>query len=118
MDQGAGDGHPLHLPAGEMARPVIRPVTQADPLQQGAGTPIGAGLVLFQQPERQGDVLSQGQMRQQVKGLEYEAKVPPPQPRELILVQGRQFPVPQLDPSAIDGLQARDAVKKGRFPNP
>jgi hypothetical protein len=116
--QGTGDGDPLHFSTGDMARPVIRAITQPHPLEHGAGDPIGAGLILIKQPERQGDVLCQGEMREKMKGLEHEAEIPPPQTREVILVKHGQVLVPQPDASAIHRLQASDAVEQSGLADP
>ena len=41
-DHGAGDGDPLPLAAGELVRPVVEAVAEADPLQRAAAARVGA----------------------------------------------------------------------------
>ena len=41
IDEGAGDGGPLHLAAGQLARPVVEPMAEADAVEQLDG-PVAA----------------------------------------------------------------------------
>ena len=118
VDQGAGNGHPLHFPAGQMPRPVVGAPVETDSRQHGPRPLVRLDRIPVEQPQRQGDILRQGEMRQEMKGLKDEAEVPPPQAGEGILIQGRQVPVPQLDPAPVHPLQSGDAVEQGGFADP
>src|SRR5205807_1507326 len=76
-DQGPGDGRPLHLAAGELARKMVGPVAELHPLQHlHHGWLDAAGAV---EGERQGDVLRHREGGDEVEELEDEAH--PPSPR-------------------------------------
>ena len=71
-DQRAGDGDPLLLATGELARPVPEPVAQPDRVQRG-GRPLAALLLAHAAvDQRKPDVVQGARARQELEGLEDE----------------------------------------------
>ena len=70
VHEGAGDGHPLHLAAGELVRPLLQLILQADTGQDLDGP---AAALLTADPgegERQLDICQDALVRDQVIALE------------------------------------------------
>ncbi len=63
-DQRPGDGDPLLLSARHLVRVVIQPVSEADPLQRGAGALVPLACVRPRVEKRQLDVLERRGPRQ------------------------------------------------------
>src|SRR5690606_28686260 len=82
-DQRARDGHPLLLPARELARHVVRPVREAHALERSGGARLRVRDAAVEQ--RKLDVLRRGEARQEVEALEHEADVSVAHARELVL---------------------------------
>ena len=72
-DQGAGDRHPLHFAAGQLAGVVVGAGAQAHLLQGGAGAREPLGTTGAPVEQGSGDVVEGGGPGQQVEALEYEA---------------------------------------------
>ena len=87
VHQRPGDGHPLLLAAGELAR--IGPALGGEPhLRQHAHDPRGDGVApRAGDLEREGDVLRRGPVLEQPEVLEHDAE-PPPEPRNLVGAKG------------------------------
>ena len=111
VDQGAGDGDPLRLPAGEFLRLMVDAVPQADRLQRGDGF-----LALFGLAEVQVAVVEHGQHHvfdgggagQQVVTLEDEPDFAVTDDRQLVLVQIADIlPVQEVAPGgrAVEAAQ-------------
>ena len=75
-DDRPGDADALLLPAGELPRPVVHAVRQADQVQRRFHLLAALLLRQRQKQQRQLDVLVGGEHRQQVVELEDEADVP------------------------------------------
>ena len=73
VDQGAGDGHALHLPARKLARALVNVLAQADFLQRLARTLAALGMPHARERERQLHVFQNGLMRNEVIALEHKA---------------------------------------------
>ena len=104
-DQRARDRDPLSLAAGQLVRPVLAPVAEADGLDQR----LEPGLVrlVAADPDRQQDVLLGVQDRQQVVALEDEADLLAPQQRELAVGELVEARAGDLDPAARSACRAR-----------
>ena len=114
--QGAGDGHPLLLPAGQLRRPVIQPVGQAEDLGHRPEALPGGGVVgPAGQLERQPDVLLGAQHRQQVERLEHEAELLPAEHRELGVGQRLQRRSGDDHRARGGPIQTGQAVQQGRL---
>jgi hypothetical protein len=73
-DQRTGDGHALLLTAGELAREVIEAMLHLDLRQHGLGLGLHVrGDEALAIGQREADVLEDGQLADQVEGLEDEA---------------------------------------------
>ena len=86
-DQGAGDGDPLLLAAGELRGPVGAAVLEADGADQLLD-PLLVGLAAGDR-ERQHQVLLGAEDRQQVEELEDEAELVAAQLGQLAVVEAR-----------------------------
>ena len=110
-DQGAGAGHALGLPAGQLGGAVVQAVAQAD----GVDDPVE--VVAVDPPagdvQGQGDVLLRAQGGHQVEGLEDEADVLAAQPGESAPAHGRDLLPVERDRPGGGRLQARQAVHEG-----
>ena len=73
VGQGAGDGHPLLLPAGELGRTVVGPFGQPDHIEQYLGPVAGPAPPDPGQPERDDDVAQRREAGDEVEGLEDHA---------------------------------------------
>src|SRR5215831_11326989 len=91
-----------------MFRPVLETKT-AKPRFRGCGRGIGVGS---RDEERQVNVLTRGQSREQAEGLEYHAELAGPPARHLGCGQfGEQPPVPPHN-SAIRSLESSDEAEQ------
>ena len=82
-----GDRDPLLLAARELVRPVLRPLAEADELQQLGHARVALAGIRADEPQRHLDVLGRGQDRDQAERLEHErdrlaADAPPTRPRQ------------------------------------
>lgn len=73
VDQGAGDGHALHLSARKLARALVNVLAQANFLQRLARTLATLGMPHARERERQLHVFQNGLMRNEVIALEHKA---------------------------------------------
>ena len=91
VDQGARDGDALHLAPGELVRAMVAPVGEPDLVQQFADPLLGPAPG---KERGQGDILGDGQGRQQPEVLEDEADFLAAQPRPRALGQADACPAP------------------------
>ena len=112
-----GDGHPLLLAAGDLARILVGQLEDLDPLEVADGRLPGLSVRLFPDPDRrEGAVFEHRQVGEEVEVLEYHPHVPADLV-DALHVAG------QLDAVHDDGallvlLQPVDAADEGRFARP
>src|SRR5207247_1200838 len=87
VDEGTGDGDPLLLPAGELARLVVLAVGEPDLDEPLAGARPTIACRDARVEERELDVLERGHSGQQVEGLEDEADLAAPDLRQAVAVE-------------------------------
>ena len=102
--------------AGELVGPVAEAVAEPDPRERLA-RPL-ARRAHARQPQRQLDVLRDGQRRQQVVGLEDEADVRAAELGERGLVERAERGAGELDAPAGRGLQARGDMQQPALAGP
>ena len=73
VHKGAGDGHALHLSAGELGRSLVDVLAQAHALERRAGALAALGATDARQRERELDVLQDRLVGNEVVALEHEA---------------------------------------------
>ena len=102
----AGDRDALALAAGQLRDAAVDHAGQADQLEQLLGALARLRLVDAADPEAVGDVLADGQMREQRQRLEHHA--------EVALVRGRIGEVLAVEPDAAGGrrLEARRSAQQ------
>jgi hypothetical protein len=113
-DQGTGDGHPLLLPAGQLARPVPGAVREAH-LGERRGHLAGRRPAPGQ-AQRQGHVLRRGQRRDQVERLEDEADPGPAELGQGAFGEAAQRYAVDHHLAAGGPVQPRRAVQQRRLP--
>ena len=86
VDQGPGDGGPLHLAAGDLVRFVVQARRQAHLRQPAPRFSPGLGIRDPLEHPGQGHVFRQGQQGQQIKGLEHHPHLIPPEAGEFRLL--------------------------------
>jgi hypothetical protein len=74
-DEGAGEGDPLLLSAGQLARPSPLEAREADETQGFLDPPPDLGLPEAPHRERKGDVVEHRHVREQGVALEHQADV-------------------------------------------
>jgi len=111
--QRPGQRDPLPLAAGELARPVVLPAGETDPLHDLARP----GLVRPRagQALRKQHVVPDRQRIHQVVRLEYEPDSPAPRLGELRLAQPADLLTGQQHPPAVGAVQAGRAVQQRRL---
>ncbi len=109
--EGAGDGDPLLLPAGEAWRQMIQSLGQPDLGEQFPGAGFAVGLAA--QLRRQHDVLQGAQGGQQQEGLEHEAHLLGAQPGAPLLVQPGERLAEDLYLAAARQIQAGQQAEQG-----
>ena len=113
--QGADNGNPLLLSAGDAARIDVRLVRQSDAFQQPAGVLLRLGLGLpLQGDGGKGDVLHHRQVGKQVEVLEHHSHFAPH--RVDVHPLGSDILSLKPDFSAGGGLQQVQAPQEGGFP--
>ena len=75
--QGAGQGHPLLLTAGQLTRPPLLVPEELDEFEGGADPPGRLGLVQLLVPEAEGHVVGHAEEREEGVALEHRVHVPP-----------------------------------------
>ena len=88
-NKGAGDRHTLLFTAGQLRRIMLQPLAETDRAKGLRG-----GCESIAEPaqlERQGHVFERGHRRDQMKRLEHDADAVAPQPRQRILIEGREI---------------------------
>ncbi len=73
VDEGAGDGHALHLAARELVGKLVDVLPQADLLERLPGSLLALGGRDAREREGELDVLQDGLVRDEVVALEHEA---------------------------------------------
>ena len=106
VDEGPGNGHPLLLAPGQLPGVMPQPVAEAD-RRQLLPSPV-EGIGLARQLARRGHVLERGHGGDEVEGLEHDAHVPAPEPRERVLVEGAEIVAGHGGPPGGGPLQAAD----------
>ena len=86
VNQGAGDGHALHLAAGKLVGKAGLQFRHLHPAQAVQSGLTRAGHA--RQQQRQLDILHSAQRRKKLKGLEDETNFFPPQTRQRLLTGG------------------------------
>ena len=81
-DERAGDRHALFLPAREVRRAVVDPLSQSDLVQPLLRVAQGAAARCAAIEEGQADILGGGEAGEQMEGLEHEADAAAPQIRQ------------------------------------
>ena len=116
VDEGAGDGDPLLLAARKLAR--IVPEAMVEPhrgeLFAGPIESVGRACELA----RRSHVLDGGHGGDEVECLEHDADVPPPEPRERVLVEGREIFPRYLDLPGCRPLEPADDHEQGGLAGP
>ncbi|MNO85560.1 hypothetical protein D3C76_769330 [compost metagenome] len=111
--KGAGDGHPLLLATGQLARRVAQAFAQANPFEQGAG--LFAGVAAAVELQRQHDVFQCVEAVEQLERLEHEADMFGAHACPLVLVQRAQV-VAREDYFAGTGpVESGQQPEQGRF---
>ena len=118
VDERAGDRDALLLPAGELHRPVMRAVGEADaperlPRLLAPGAQVDAGI-----DHRQRDVAQRVHARQQVELLEDEADFAVPERREPVRIQALDRGPGEAIGAGGGAIEAADQVHQGRFAGP
>ncbi len=113
VGEGAGDGDPLLLAAGEFAGPLGRVVGEADEGQQQLDALLAFAGVRAAQPQRDADVLGGAEDGDEAEGLEDEADVVAAQGEQALLVEAGEVAAVDVDPSPVGGVQAADDVEQG-----
>ena len=118
--QGSRHRHPLALPAGELVRPVMGAVGEAD-LGQGPSGSLAAALPRHPSrrradEERELHVLEGGEDRDEVEGLEDEADLFRAQVGEGIVAESGHVRIADQDPARRGMVEAADQVQEGGLP--
>src|SRR5229473_1267065 len=115
VDQSAGDAHPLLLPAGKLARPVLRPISKADAIQRGEGAAAALDRGHAAIAERQRDILLGGGTRKHGRRLKDEADFCASDRGAPILVE--RADVPSLEPvqPRIGTVEKTEQTHEGGF---
>ena len=120
VDEGAGNGHALHLAAGKLARALVHVLAQADALQGLLGATLALGAADAREREGQLDVLQDGLVRDEVVALEHEANavVAVGVPVAVLVALGRDAIDDQVAGvkvvKAADDVQRRGLARAGR----
>ena len=116
VDEGAGDGDALLLAARKLARIVPQAVVEPHCGELLARPLEGVGGA--RELARGGHVLDGGHGGDEVEGLEHDADVGPPEPRERVLVEGREVFPRHLDPARGRPFETADDHEQGRLAGP
>jgi len=112
-DEGAGDGDPLLLAAGELGGPPGALVGEADLAEDlGGAAPVGAAPG---EPQREQHVLLDGERGQQVEGLEDEAEAAAAQFGELVLAEACDLGAAEPDGAGGGAVESGGALQEGRL---
>ena len=79
-DIGARDRHPLHLPAGEGARPVIEPISQSDRNEGRRGAPLCLIRTIAPEQQGKGDIFQGIEHRKEIEELKNHPDFRPAKP--------------------------------------
>ena len=97
QQQGAADGHALHLAAAQLAHAVAGPVGQAHALEQFGRPGSGFAVRCAGHPAGQSHVLAHAEVGQQVEELEHQSQVTAAQVGAPGFAEGRKLMSGQLD---------------------
>ncbi len=112
-DEGARDRDALLLAARQLAGIVPQAMPEPDPSQRRLGQ--REGVAMPSQFERDRDVLARRHRRQQVKALEHDPDMTPPQPRQPAFVEAAQVLPGHDDPPGARPLDAGDDHHQARL---
>ena len=115
MDQGAGDGDPLALPAGEVLGPAAGALRQPYALEQLGGVAPAGGVEAAVELERQEEVLEDRQRRHQVELLEDKAQPPAAEVRAPGLAEAAELLPGDAQPAGVWRLHGADEVEQRRL---
>ena len=115
IDQGAGNGHALHLTARKLARALVNVLAQTDFLQRLARTLAALGMPHARERKRQLHVFQNGLMRNEVIALEHKADaiVAVGIPIAIVKVLGRNTVDQQV--ARVKVIQSADNVEHRSF---
>ncbi len=113
MHQCARHRDALQFAARQLARRRLAALAEADRRQQFHRACVALGGIDAEQHQRQLDVLRDGQMRQDVEGLEDEADLVPPQAGAGVLVEPRDVLAADDDAAGVRRIEAGDQVQQG-----
>jgi hypothetical protein len=106
--QGPGDGHPLALPARQLADRAVLGAGQADGAEDLRYRPGPWGAEAL----REQHVLGHRQLRQQVVELEDEPDMVPPQAGQRPLAEGVEIPSDEVHPSRGHSIEPGRAMQQ------
>src|SRR5690606_2697719 len=110
VDEGAGDGDALALPAGELVRLVVHPVSEADAHERLGGALAALALALPGVDQRELDVLEAVDARQQVERLEDEPDLAVAHRGEVVVRERRDVAVVEDVAAGGGDVEAADNV--------
>ena len=112
MRQGPGDGHPLHLTAGQLRGAGLRTMADLDPFEQVPHPlhPLRRGHTV--QLERQLDILSGSEGRKQMEELEDGPQPTSTDGREGIAVEGVERHPTKFNPASVGSIDPTQAVQQ------
>ena len=113
--QGAGEGHPLGLPGGELPGPGRRPLRQPHPSQPPLGLPTGVGPADAPGAQTEGDVVAGVEVGEQEMVLEDDAHRPPLGGQVHACRRVVEDHAVELDAAAGERPQPRQGPEKGRL---
>ena len=115
VDEGAGDGDALLLAAGELLGTVIEAMAEADELREGDAVCVAVGEVAALIKERDVDVLDDGELVDEVVGLEDEAERAAAKGGELVVIhRGDVLPAEEIFAGGR-AVEAAEDVEEGGF---
>jgi hypothetical protein len=118
VGEGAGDGDPLLLPAGQLTGPLGGVVGEADEGEEQCDELLAFARRGPAQSQRDAHVLGGREDRDEPEGLEDEADAVPAQGQQPALVQVREFVTVDLDRPASAASSPPTMLSSVVFPEP
>jgi hypothetical protein len=115
VNQGAGHGDPLLLPAGQRVGETVPITGQIDGREHVRHGAVSRAAPPPQQLQRQAQVFRHRQGGQQVEELEHEADVPAAQQRAFPFAEGGDVDAAHLEAAGLGAVDAADQVEQGGF---
>ncbi len=115
MDDGAGQCRPLLFSAGEFVGAVCPPMSQADTLQSCGGPTLSLHAVDSSVHQREGDVLDQSEMGNEMEGLEDEPDPKAPSLRTFLLFEVGHLLAGQDVSSRRRPIEKAEDLQQGGF---